>query len=456
MRVIIFSVSALFLSLALLMSGNAMLTTLISLRLNIESISDATLGLVLAWYSVGFIAGATYSINIIREVGHIRAYAVFAAVACATTLTHPLLFQAEAWMLMRFVLGFCMAGLMTVTESWINDRATNESRGKLLSLYTITYYLASALGQFFIGFNNPQDFVAYTVVAILLVMSLTPLAMTRSLIPTAPTHQDRLGFWELARQAPSGLTGSLIAGISIGAFLALGPVYAARAGLDYTAISHYMSFTVICAVLLQWPAGWLSDKKGRLPVLVGLLFLAAVAATAAALFGQQSTAALFAFSGVFFALTTSVYPISLALTNDNLEKEQIVAAGAAMLRIFGVGSMIGPFLIAFLMGRFGDAALFSTIGLSMIAGAVLIHFLFHKQDLVPIVEQVEFVTNVPASTPVLAEIDPRNEDFDQRHVGEPADWDIADKLEMLMPDLEEMAQAREEEEKEAATEESAS
>lgn len=445
MRVIILSVSALFLSLALLISGNAMLTTLISLRLNMEPISDATLGLVLALYSVGFIAGATYSINIIREVGHIRAYAVFAALACATTLMHPLLVNAEAWMLMRLVLGFCMAGLMTVTESWINDRATNESRGTLLSIYTITYYLASALGQLLIGFNSPQDFVAYTVVAILLVMSLIPLALTRSLIPTAPTHQDTLGFRELARQAPSGLTGSLIAGIAIGAFLALGPVYAVRAGLDLTAISHYMSFTVLCAVVLQWPAGWLSDKKGRLPVLVGLLLLAAFAAMAAALFGQHSTLALFVFSGVFFAMTTSIYPISLALTNDNLQKEHMVAAGAAMLRVYGVGSMIGPFLIAFLMGRLGDAAMFSAIALSMIAGAALIHYRFHSHDLVPIVEQVEFVTSVPESTPVLAEIDPRNEDFDQRHVGEPADWDIADKLEMLLPDLEEMAQAREEE-----------
>lgn len=124
MRIIILSVSALFMSLALLVSGNAMLTTLTSLRLNIEQVSDTTLGLILALYSVGFIAGAASGIKVIRQVGHIRAYAAFAAVACATTLMHPLILNAEAWMLMRFALGFCVAGLMTVTESGINDRAT--------------------------------------------------------------------------------------------------------------------------------------------------------------------------------------------------------------------------------------------------------------------------------------------------------------------------------------------
>lgn len=426
-------------SLALLMSGNAMLTTLISLHLNLAPVSDATLGLILAWYSLGFIVGATYGITVIRQVGHIRAYAAFAALACAITLMHPFVISPEAWMLMRFALGVCMAGLMTVTESWINDRATNESRGKLLGIYTITYYLASAVGQLLIGFNDPGDFVAYTVVAILLVMSLVPLALTRSLIPMAPTHLDSLGLRELAREAPSGLTGSLTAGVSIGAFLALGPVFAIRAGLDFAAVSQYMGFTIICAVLLQWPAGWLSDKRGRLPVLVSVLFLGALSAAVAAIFGKHSAAALFVFSGVFFALISSVYPVSLALTNDNLPNEQIVAAGSAMLRVYGVGSMLGPLLIAFLMGTLGDAALFGAISLSMLLSAILIQFRFRIQDTVPIVEQGEFVTSVPESTPVLTEIDPRNEDFVQHHEGDPADWDIADKLEMLMPDMEDIS-----------------
>lgn len=453
MGVIILSVSALFMSLALLISGNAMLTTLISLRLNLEPISDATLGLILAWYSVGFIVGATYSINVIRQVGHIRAYAAFAALACAITLMHPFVVSAEAWMLMRFALGFCMAGLMTVTESWINDRATNDSRGKLLGIYTITFYLASAFGQLLIGFNDPLDFAAYTIVAILLVMSLVPLALTRSLVPTAPTHQDTLGLRELAREAPSGLTGALIAGLSIGAFLALGPVFASRSGLDVGAISQYMGFTLVCAILLQWPVGWLSDKKGRLPVLAVVLLLGALSAAAAAVFGKHSATALFLFSGLFFALISSVYPVSLALTNDNLPNEQIVAAGSAMLRVYGVGSMLGPLLIAFLMGSFGDTALFGAISLSMLAGAALIRFRFRSQDTVPIVEQGEFVASLPESTPVITEIDPRNEDFVQHHEGDPADWDIADKLEMLMPDAEEMA-APQNEQAALATEES--
>ncbi|MGQ9425451.1 MFS transporter [Gilvimarinus sp. F26214L] len=438
MKTVILSVTALFMSLALLVSGNAMLSTLISLRLDMEAVSDTTLGLVLAFYSLGFVLGATYGVNIIRQVGHIRAYAVYAALACATTLLHPLVVNAEAWMVMRLIIGFCLAGLMTVTESWINDRATNESRGKLLSVYTINFYLASSLGQLLVGLNNPAEFVAYTVVAMLVVMSLVPLSLTQSLIPTPPSHHAALGMRDLAKHAPSGLTGALISGLSLGAFVALGPVYASRAGLPLTEISRYMGFTIVCAILLQWPAGWLSDQKGRLPVLVGLLLVGALTAGGAALVGQQSTVALFGLSGAFFALTASIYPISVALTNDNLPQDQLVAACATMLRVYGIGTMAGPLLIAFLMGVIGDAALFSMISAAMLAGATLIQWVFHKGDEVPLEDQVEFVTTNPISTPVLTEIDPRNEEFEQHHPGEPAEWDIADKLEMLMPDPEEL------------------
>ena len=157
---VVFSLAALFLSLALLIGGSAMLGTLVSLRLELEGFAETSIGLILAFYSVGFVMGATWGAAVIRSVGHIRAFSTYAAIACAVTLLHPLFLSEYAWALMRLVMGFCLAGLMTVTESWINDRATNDSRGKLLGLYTINFYLASALGQLLVGASDPTKAVA--------------------------------------------------------------------------------------------------------------------------------------------------------------------------------------------------------------------------------------------------------------------------------------------------------
>ena len=41
------------------------------------------------------------------------------------------------WGLIRLTTGFSYAGLYVVAESWLNDRATNETRGQLLSVYIV-------------------------------------------------------------------------------------------------------------------------------------------------------------------------------------------------------------------------------------------------------------------------------------------------------------------------------
>ena len=433
MKNILFSVVALFLSLALLISGSAMLGTLISLRLSIVGMSSTAIGIILACYSLGFVLGTIYGVNIIRTVGHIRSFAVYAAVACAATLLHPLIDGVIGWALMRLAIGYCLAGLMTVTESWINDRATADTRGKILGIYTVNFYLASSIGQLVVGLNDPLNFVAYSLVAVLIVMSLVPLALTRGLIPTPPAATDALRLRQLLKDAPSGMTGVVVSGLALSAFVALAPLYAASNGLPISTISVYMSFSIACAIALQWPAGWLSDKVGRLPVLTGLLFGGALMASIAAVLGGYSVVILFLFSGAFFAIAASVYPVSVALANDQLPNDQLVAACASLLRTYGLGSMLGPLLGGMLMQLFGAPSLFIFVALAFLAAGAAVHYVFRPRDKVPLAEQGEYVTVNPISTPVLTEIDPRNEEFEQHHPGEPADWDVADKLEMLIP-----------------------
>lgn len=450
MKAVLVSVVALFMSLALLVSGSAMLGTLIALRLDMENVPELLLGVVMAFYSGGFVLGAIYGVNVIRKVGHIRAFAVFAALACATTLAHPLFISVPAWALMRLLVGFCLAGLMTVTESWINDRATNESRGKLLGIYTINFYFASAVGQMLVGFGSPMEFVAYSVVAMLIVLSLVPLALTQSLIPTAPSTTESMGWSRLLKMAPAGTTGALASGVALGGFAAMAPVYALKAGLDVTLVARYMGFSVLCAVLLQWPAGWLSDRWGRLPVLTVLLFSGALAALGTALLGGASLYAMFLFSGALYALATGMYPVSVALTNDQLPNDQLVAACAGMLRTYGVGTMVGPLVGAAMMGVFGHAALFVFIGLALLLSGIAVQYLFRASDEVPVEDQGEYVSVGPVTTPVLMELDPRNEEFEEHHPGEPAEWDLADKLEMLVIDPEQIEPLPEQEEEAAA------
>ena len=65
-----------------------------------------------------------------------------------------------------------MAGMIMVTESWLNARAANAVRGQVLALYMITNYFCAGLGQFLLPLADPGEFYLFSLVSILLSLSL--------------------------------------------------------------------------------------------------------------------------------------------------------------------------------------------------------------------------------------------------------------------------------------------
>lgn len=240
MRDVVVSIFALFTSLALLVVGNSMLGTLLAVRLELEGVT----GGVLACYSVGFVIGSIDGIGVVNRAGHIRAFASFAALATAAVLLHPLAVNALVWALLRIVVGFSIAGLMLVTESWINSRATAENRGTLLAIYLILFFLAAAAGQFLLGLGDPLQYQLFTIAAVLVVLAVIPISLTRS---PAPEIQEgvRLGLVQLWKMSELGLAGAFLAGVLVSAIAAAAPIYAVRSGLAIEQISIFMGVSVL-------------------------------------------------------------------------------------------------------------------------------------------------------------------------------------------------------------------
>jgi MFS family permease len=401
---------ALFLSLILLVVGNSMLGTLLAVRLDIEGFETGTAGLILAQYAVGFVLGSLYGLRIIRRVGHIRAFAALGALASAAILLHPLVIETWSWILLRLLVGFCVAGLMLITESWVNTRATAGNRGALLALYMILFYSAAAGGQFLLGVGDPADYPLFSLAAILVALSVIPLSLTRSTAPDL--HEgERMGLGRLIRLAPLGVLTAFLSGVVVAAFSAIGPIYASQVGLEITRISVFMGVAVLVAMAFQWPVGLLSDYLPRGKVIVGLALAGLLAALLAALLGTVSTLALFLLVPLFVGLTAALYPVSLAFTHDHLGHAQIVPASATLLLSFGAGTILGPIGGASVMGLIGPPGLFlfSAAVLGVLIAATVV--LLRRQSEIPVAEQAHCVGVAPVSTPVIVELDPRNKAF---------------------------------------------
>ena len=132
-------------SVALLLLGNGLISTLLTLRGTSEGFSSAVMGMIMSAYFVGFICGTWVSGRLIRRMGHIRTFAFCASICATTTLLHIIFIDQWAWMGFRFFYGLAYITLMTVIESWLNSQAASHERGRIFAFYMVVNLGASPL-----------------------------------------------------------------------------------------------------------------------------------------------------------------------------------------------------------------------------------------------------------------------------------------------------------------------
>ncbi len=348
---------ALLLGMGMLMLGNGLQGSLLGLRAVSEGFGTTVTGLVMTGYYVGFLAGSTLTPRIVKNVGHVRVFSALASLASVAILIHVAAVEPLTWAAMRFVTGFAYAGLYIVAESWLNDRADNESRGQLLSVYMVVMFAGLALGQLLLNVADPNGFFLFLLTSVMISLAMVPIALTAGPTPAFETT-EKISIRELYRLSPLGVMGATATGMAHGTLFALGAVYGERIGLSVAEISIFMGIAVIGGIVAQWPIGHLSDRFDRRRVITIVALLAAIFALLAAILGSTSPVLLLAFMFLLGCMTLPMYSLCIAHTNDYLAPAQMVQAGATLVLVGGVGACIGPPVAATLMGAIGPVVFF--------------------------------------------------------------------------------------------------
>jgi MFS family permease len=314
------------------------------------------IGLIASAYSAGFMAGAITAERIVIRVGHIRAFAAFAALAANATLIMSATDAPLTWAILRAIIGYCSAGLCLVAESWLNGQADNASRGRIFGAYLVASWAGGAIGPLAMNLV-PATAWLFLPAAIAFTSALVPLALTRQDNPVIG-RQARMGLLALYRISPVGLACCLAAGLVNGVFYALGPVYLARFHYDPSQVAAFVSAANIAGLAVQWPIGLLSDRLGRrwmavvvlgLGLLVSLVFIATA---------HVSVSMLLIMGCAFAGVAAPLYGLGAGQTNDRLERGDAVAASGGLLFAWAMGAAIGPALAGAVMGVLGPNGLF--------------------------------------------------------------------------------------------------
>jgi MFS family permease len=406
---LIYPFMALLISLSVMLLGSGLLATLLALRMELEQFTTTTIGLVMACYSVGYVMATVWFRPLLVRIGHIRGFAVLAALASGSTLLYPLLIHPVPWAITRTFFGFAIAGLYMITESWLNQRTPKEYRGRILAFYGMATYAALGGSQALLNLWPVEGYQLFSLAAFLLGVSLIPVALTRSPTPEL-LESHAVGVRQLYAMSPLAALGAAVSGGMVGSFLALGPVFGSKVGLSVAEVSLLIGAAMLGGLLFQWPIGRYSDNHSRRLTIAGVTAGLAITSVLLILFAPAYKFLLFLLAIVWGGLAFTVYPLCLALINDYIDPEELIGAGAGLLLMHGLGLIVGPMLMGMFMQHMGPWSLFGALAA---AAALLAFFSLWRHQTGPEVEiadQAEYVV-VPSATPFAATLDPRVEEL---------------------------------------------
>ena len=391
----------LLLGIVLIMLGNGMHFTLIGVRGGIEGFSATELAIITSGYFVGFLSGARFSPVLIKRVGHVRVFAALGSFMSAGLIAFPLISEPWAWTLLRILIGFCMSGIYVTAESWLNYAATNENRGKILSAYMIAQTVGIIGAQGLLTLGDAATSALFIGASILVSVSFAPILLSVTPAPNVEVARP-MNLRHLFSASPLGTVGIFLLGSVYATQSGMGAVFGAQIGLTTAQIALFVAMLFAGALVLQYPIGWLSDRMDRRK----LILLASVLGAASCSIGWLSEGNVNALMLAAFlagGVTTPLYALFLAYTNDALSADDMPAASGGLVFTFGLGAISGPLVTGWAMQTAGPFAFWPVVGITF--GVIAIYALYRmtQRASIPLEETESYLGVTPTSSPVAVE-----------------------------------------------------
>jgi len=361
---------ALFTGYGILMIAHGLQGNLLGVRSVIEEFSFIATGIMMSGFFIGYFIGANMVPKLVGKVGHIRVFAAFASMASLSILIHAVFVNPFIWTLGRFLTGFSIVGIFIVVESWLNDRATNRTRGQVLSTYMFITMIGLAIGVLLLNFSSPERYEPFILISLLLSIALIPILLTKR----KPPKFKKLGFIkikDLYKISPFGTVGMFCLGFIHSSLFTLAAVYAATINFTVFEISLLLFLITVSGGIFQWPIGYYSDRHDRRISIIGCAFFGALfcalsmTASGASLANMYLATTIgmdkimfFVFVTLYAGMAIPMFTLNLAYVNDFIPKEKFVAAGGGLQIIFGLGAMGGPMLCSIFMNTYGANGFF--------------------------------------------------------------------------------------------------
>lgn len=336
---------------AMVSMSNGFLASFLPNRINVNDIDPARTSDFVAVFALGMLVSCLLSANLIKRVGHIRAFCVIACLSGLATLMLPVFEAYAPWLVFRFIHGFCGNAIFLVAQSWLNDQTESKYRGQILTTYYIIYVLGIGTGAFLVSKFEPTSLYPFMLGSGLILTSILPVGLTRLPAPPPP-ELTQIRVKKLWKTSPVGMFGCFVGGATAMTMQGMGPVIGVEINLSYAQIGTMMALAQLGSIM-QFPLGYISDKIDRRFV---LLFCGAGLLIGGVMIGELSADYFWLTVltvAIFVGIGETTYTISLALANDRAEAGEYSSIAGTSSLIWCLGSILGPMIGSLTIGSLG-------------------------------------------------------------------------------------------------------
>ncbi len=392
---------ALLLGMMLLLLGNGLQGTLLGVRGALEGFSPTTMSYIMSGYYIGFLGGSYVAPKLIRKVGHVRVFAAFASSISAAFILFAALLDPVFWTLLRIIIGFCFAGVYVVAESWLNDTATNETRGQALSVYIIVQMVGIIAAQVLLNFADVGGYTLFVLMSVLVSISFLPILLSVSPAPAFSTAKP-MSLRRLFQVSPLGCVGIFLLG-SMYASFGMAVVFGTEKGLNVQEISLFIGLIYVGGMVFQYPVGKISDRFDR-RLLIILMTLAGGTFLFSSLPFIENRLVLYLTAFILGGVANPLYSLMIAYTNDYLDVDDMAAASGGLVFLNGVGASGSPILLGWLMTQFGPNSFF--LFLAGLLGMIALYAIYRttQREAIPVEETSAYTAVSLQASPVTIEL----------------------------------------------------
>ncbi|BAU77247.1 MFS transporter [Metapseudomonas furukawaii] len=313
---------------------------LVSLRLESWGYGSFAIGVMAATPAAGVLLGAVIAGRLAARFGTTTLMQLCFLVGAVSVAALALVQAYPVWLMLRLLIGVALTVVFILGESWINQLAVEQWRGRLVALYGTGYALSQLCGPLLLsalGADNDLGF--WTGTGLLIGGSLLLLGRTGA--PSVDAHSaSGRGLWAFCSRLPTIAWAVVLFAAFEAMMLTLLPVYGLRQGFTQEVALLMASVVVVGDAALQLPIGWLADRMSRLSLfrICGVTLLGSSLAVPLLLHAPL----IWPVWVVFGASAGGLFTLALILIGERYRDDELVRANAHIAQLWGIGCLVGP------------------------------------------------------------------------------------------------------------------